>query len=363
MSTYVSRFTLGAPVTEPSRKNKLLEQPTTSPSPSANKRVAPPLGHPSTAFGDQGGARYAPPPGKPLNQFDDSEDEEDTQSSEGGGSESVATAASKMDFGKPLNEFNEPLPTEHVPADGVGQRSNALMQDRSDSDEDTPGGQSTPLTLGHTVIYTEATAAGQPSHTFGLENLPANASPGPPNPSSESALATAGTMTFGQPLNDKGYGGEVHTSYRTEVETLPPVTQTLPNPTHHSGHAQFSTQTSVSTTTGAASQVTSTAANDFNIATSGTRTNLYTNNLRAHSERSNEERVTSELPSDSYSNDEPPLRAHLNPAEEQLSLAQKDDGDRSLFAPRPKTPPPERPPSPTASGRTFHSVSIVRTLC
>ena len=370
------------------------------------------------AFGNQGGAGNVPLPGKPLNQFDDSDDEEDTQCGGGSTSESEATAMSMMDFGKPLNEFNEPLPTEHAPANVVGQRSNALMHDHSD--EDTPGGQTErpnqalfgqPLTVpphsthqapdksyGHPLELVDtggqSTASQpeqemimpvsfgrplQPSYTFGQElDLQANPyAPSPVSPSSEAALATASANTFGQPLADKDHGGEVHSSYRASMERLPPVTQTLPNPSSHSEHAQFSTQTSVSMTMPAVSQVTRTVANDFNIATSGpsSRSTLYTNNLRAYSEREtlheqgvgNNETpyradVSSNLPSDDYSDDEPPLRARLDPNEEQLSLAQEDDGDRHLFAPRLKTPPPERPPSPTTSGRPFHSVSILHSV-
>ena len=381
------------------------------------------------AFGNQGGTGNVPLPlpGKPLNQFDDSDDEEDTQCGGGSTSESEATAMSMMDFGKPLNEFNEPLPTEHAPANVVGQRSNALMHDHSD--EDTPVGQSErpnqtlfgqPLTVpphsthqapdksyGHPLelantggqstasqpeqvtfqalfMDDDVVACGrsrplQPAYTFGQElDLQANAyAPSPVSPSSEAALATASANTFGQPLADKDHGGEVHSSYRASMERLPPVTQILPNPSIHSEHAQFSTQTSVSTTTPAVSQVTRTVANDFNIATSGpsSRSTLYTNNLRTYSERetlheqgvgNNETSyradVSSNLPSDDYSDDEPPLRARVDPNEEQLSLAQEDDGDRHLFAPRLKTPPPERPPSPTTSGRPFHSVSILYSV-
>ena len=333
----------------------------------------------------------------------------------------------------PLNEFNEPLPTEHAPANVLGQRSNALMHDHSD--EDTPGGQSErqnqtlfgqPLTVplhstyqapdksyGHPLEQADtgdqstanqpeqstfqqlfkdcqSTASQsdremstvsfgrplQPSNTFDQE-LDCHTNANPLSPSSEAVLATASAKTFGQPLTDKDHGGDVHSNYRASMERLPPVTQTLPNPSSHSEHAQFSTQTSVYTTTPAVSQVTRTVANDFNIATSGTstRSTLYTNNLRAYSERetlheqgvgNNETRiradVSSNLPSDDYSDDEPPLRARLDPNEEQLSLAQEDDGDRYLFKPRLRTLPPERPPSPTTSGRPFHSVSILYSV-
>ena len=369
------------------------------------------------AFGNQGGTGYVPLPSKPLNQFADSDDKEDTQPSLGGGSTSelAATAMSKMDFGKPLNEFNEPSPTEHDPANVVGPRSNALMHDHSD--EDIPGGQTEPpnqtlfgqpltvpphsthqadtggqstacqpeqptsqaLFLDDDVVVYGHNRSSQSSHTFGQElDLQPNAYvPSPVSPSSEAVLATTSAKPFGQLLADKDHGGEVHSSYRATMERLPPETQTLPNPSSHSEHAQFSTQTSVSMTMPAVSQVTHMVANDFNIATNvpSTQSTHYTNNLRAYSEKETlheqgvgnnktpyREDVSSNLPSDNYSDDEPPLRARLDPNEEQLFLAQEDDGDWQLFAPRLKTPPPEWPPSPTTSGRPFHSVSILYSV-